>query len=123
MKRTGPRTEPWGTPRLMRKERLWEPPTWTLALRSERKERTQRTKQGGVSTLAIHIKRQNLNVVLFFKKSPIKSECLMIIICKEISLKACGSLRSGDATTRVNPKIDHVDNQIILKLPNVQIFS
>ena len=47
MKRTGPSTEPWGTPRLMRKERLWEPPTWTLALRSERKERTQRTKQGG----------------------------------------------------------------------------
>ena len=47
MKRTGPRTEPCGTPRLMRKERLWEPPTWTLALRSERKERTQRTKQGG----------------------------------------------------------------------------
>ena len=47
MKRTGPSTEPWGTPRLMRKERLWEPPTWTLALRSERKERIQRTKQGG----------------------------------------------------------------------------
>ena len=47
MKRTGPSTKPWGTPRLMRKERLWEPPTWTLALRSERKERTQRTKQGG----------------------------------------------------------------------------
>ena len=47
MKRTGPRTEPCGTPRLMRKEWLWEPPTWTLALRSERKERTQRTKQGG----------------------------------------------------------------------------
>ena len=47
IKRTGPSTEPWGTPRLMRKERLWEPPTWTLALRSERKERTQRTKQGG----------------------------------------------------------------------------
>ena len=47
MKRTGPSTEPWVTPRLMRKERLWEPPTWTLALRSERKERTQRTKQGG----------------------------------------------------------------------------
>ena len=47
MKRTGPSTEPWGTPRLMRKERLREPPTWTLALRSERKERTQRTKQGG----------------------------------------------------------------------------
>ena len=37
MKRTRPSTEPWGTPRLMRKERLWEPPTWTLALRSERK--------------------------------------------------------------------------------------
>ena len=48
MKRTGPSIEPWGTPRLMRKERLWEPPTWTLALRSERKERTQKTKQGGV---------------------------------------------------------------------------
>ena len=47
IKRTRPSTEPWGTPRLMRKERLWEPPTWTLALRSERKERTQRTKQGG----------------------------------------------------------------------------
>ena len=47
MKRTGPSTEPWGTPRLMQKERLWEPPTWTLALRSERKERIQRTKQGG----------------------------------------------------------------------------
>ena len=47
MKRTGPSTEPWGTPRLMRKERLWEPPTWTLALRSEKKECTQRTKQGG----------------------------------------------------------------------------
>ena len=47
MKRTGPSTEPWGTPRLIRKERLQEPPTWTLALRSERKERTQRTKQGG----------------------------------------------------------------------------
>ena len=46
MKRTGPSTEPWGTPRLMRKERLWEPPTWTLALQSERKERIQRTKQG-----------------------------------------------------------------------------
>ena len=46
-KRTGPSTEPWGTPCLMRKERLWEPPTWTLALRSERKERTQSTKQGG----------------------------------------------------------------------------
>ena len=29
----------------MRKERLREPPTWTLALRLERKERTQRTKQ------------------------------------------------------------------------------
>ena len=47
MKRTGPSTEPWGTPRLMRKERLREPPTWTLALRSETKERTQRTKLGG----------------------------------------------------------------------------
>ena len=47
MKRTGPSTERWGTPRLIRKERLWEPPSWTLALRSERKERTQRTKQGG----------------------------------------------------------------------------
>ena len=47
MKRTGPSTEPWGTPRLMPKERLSEPPTWTLALRSERKECTQRTKQGG----------------------------------------------------------------------------
>ena len=47
MKRTGPSTEPWGTPCLMPKERLWEPPTWTLALRSERKERIQRTKQGG----------------------------------------------------------------------------
>ena len=47
MKRTGPSTEPWGTPRLMRKEQLQEPPTWTLALRSERKERIQRTKQGG----------------------------------------------------------------------------
>ena len=32
MKRTGPSTEPWGTPRLMRKERLGELPTWTLAL-------------------------------------------------------------------------------------------
>ena len=49
MKRTGPSTELWGTPRLMRKERLQEPPTWTLALRSERKERTytRRTKQWG----------------------------------------------------------------------------
>ena len=47
MKRTGPSTEPWGIPRLMRKERLWEPPAWTLALRSERKEQAQRTKQGG----------------------------------------------------------------------------
>ena len=47
MKRTGPRTEPWGTPHLMRKEQLWEPSTWTLALRPERKEHTQRTKQGG----------------------------------------------------------------------------
>ena len=47
MKRTEPSTKPCGTPRLMRKEQLWEPPTWTLALRSERKERTQRTKQGG----------------------------------------------------------------------------
>ena len=47
MKRTGPSTEPWGTPRLMRKKRLREPPTWTLAIQSERKERTQRTKQGG----------------------------------------------------------------------------
>ena len=79
--------------------------------------------KGTASTLAIHIKHQNLNVVLFFKKSPIKSECLMIIICKETSLKGCGSLRSGNATTRVNSKMDHVDNQIILKLPNVQIFS
>ena len=40
MKRTGPSTKPLGTPRLMRKERLQKPPTWTLALRSERKERT-----------------------------------------------------------------------------------
>ena len=47
MKRTGPSTEPWGTLRLMRKEGPWEPPTWTLALRSERKGRTQTTKQGG----------------------------------------------------------------------------
>ena len=45
MKRTGLSTKPWGTPHLMRKERLREPPTWTLALRSERKKRTQRTKQ------------------------------------------------------------------------------
>ena len=47
IKRTGPGTEPWGTPCLMRKERLWELPTWTLALQSERKECTHRTKQGG----------------------------------------------------------------------------
>ena len=47
MKRTGPSTEPWGTPRLIWIERLGEPPTWTLALWSERKERTPRTKQGG----------------------------------------------------------------------------
>ena len=47
MKRTGPSTEPWGTLGLMRKKRLQKPPTWTLAQRSERKERTQRTKQGG----------------------------------------------------------------------------
>ena len=47
IKRTGPSTEPWGTSRLMRKERLRELPTWTLALRLERKERAQRTKQGG----------------------------------------------------------------------------
>ena len=46
MKRTGPTTKPWKTPRLMRKQRLREPPIWTLALRSERKESTQRTKQG-----------------------------------------------------------------------------
>ena len=47
IKRTGPSIEPWGTPRLMRKERLREPPTWTLALWSERKGRTQRTNQRG----------------------------------------------------------------------------
>ena len=47
MKRTEPSTELCGTSRLMRKERLQEPPIWTLALRSERKECTQRTKQGG----------------------------------------------------------------------------
>ena len=47
MKKTGPSTEPWGAPRLMQKERLQELPIWTLVLRSERKERTQRTKQGG----------------------------------------------------------------------------
>ena len=47
MKRTGPSTEPWGTPRLIWKERLRQPPSWTLALWSERKEHTQRTKQEG----------------------------------------------------------------------------
>ena len=46
IKRTGPSIEHRGTPRPMRKERLREPPTWTPAPRSERKERTQRTKQG-----------------------------------------------------------------------------
>ena len=47
MKWTGPSTEPWMTPRLMQEERLREPPTWTFALPSESKERTQSTKQGG----------------------------------------------------------------------------
>ena len=40
------RTEPWVTPRLMQKERLREPPTWTLALWLERKGQIQRTKGG-----------------------------------------------------------------------------
>ena len=46
VKRTGPSNQDLGTSRPLRKERLREPPIWTLALRSERKERTQRTKQG-----------------------------------------------------------------------------
>ena len=40
---------------------------------------------------------------------------MIIIICKETFLKACGSLRSGTASARVNSKTNHVDNELICK--------
>ena len=46
-KRTGPNTEPWGTPYRSLKDRDSAPPKETRARRSERNDWVQRTKQGG----------------------------------------------------------------------------
>ena len=69
------------------------------------------------------MERQNLNVVQFWENIRRKENVWLIIICKQTFLKACGSLRSRADPISVNSKMNHVANQLILKIICVQKFS
>ena len=62
-------------------------------------------------------------MVQFFKNYMTKNGCLIDHRLQRAFLKACGSLRSESAPTLIYSKMNHVANQLVLKIISVQKFS